>query len=164
MKFYFSALIALTLMSCKSLESLENKPDCPKGYECKTEVVTNTSILVLEDSIGKNYIKMMDSEDYNVVKYTYLYKGRPEIADDTYSEAIYFQVPKKENKMELTDKTLSNLNLIVQKLCFCPDAGYELVKEGHLKIEKHKNTYNIKLDFKTEKNMRLNGLQASVGF
>ena len=151
-------------MTCKGVSNLKEKPDCPEGYECYAEVITDKSIKLLKDTIGKTYIKLEDSENYNVIKYTYLYKGDPQISDDTYRENIYFQISKTEKSLELSDQALSDLKLIIQKACFCRDSGYELITEGDLKVNKEKNTYNIKLNFQSKKQMKISGFQSSIEF
>lgn len=149
-------------MSCKGVSNLEEKPDCPEGYECYAEVIADKTINLLEDTIGKTYIKLEDSKNYNVIKYTYLYQGDPQISDDTYRENVYFQISKAGKSLELSDKDLTEVNLIIQKACFCRDSGYELIKDGDLKVNKVKNTYNIELNFHSKKQMKINGFQTSI--
>ncbi len=158
----FTSLIVV--LSCKTLKPLEQKPECPKGFECKSEIMNNKSITILDDSIGKLYPKFENSEDYNVFKYTYIYEGRPEIADDSYEEAIYFQIPKDSKSLNIKDKELSEVKMLVQKSCFCRDAGYELVSNGNLKLEKLKNSYNIQLEFVSKRNLKVKNLETNVKF
>lgn len=154
----------LSVMSCKTTKPLEQKPECPKGYECKSELMADKSIDILEDTIGKLYPRFEDSDEYNVFKYTYKYEGRPEIADDTHFEAVYIQIPKDTKSFNIKDKELSTMKVLVQKSCFCKEAGYELIQNGNLKIEKLKNSYNVQLEFVSDREMKLNKLQTNVNF
>ena len=162
MKITSLLFISLIFFSCKSLEELKEEPQCPKGYECNAEVIANKTLLILEDSIKKIYPKLEDSDDFHVVKYTFKYEGQPEIADDTYVETIYFQIPQDAKNLTLSGKGLAKVKLMAQKSCFCPDAGYELIKNGNLNVEKHKNSFRIKLKYDSERNMRVNSLQTTV--
>jgi len=156
----FSVLIFV--VSCKSLESIEEKPACPKGYECYTEILKNQSIKLLEDSIGKIYINTIENDAYHIIKYTYKNPGKPEIADDTYIETFYFEFPKDIKNLALKDKQLSKAKVLAQKSCFCPDAGFELINQGQLDIEKHKTTYQLKFEFKSKKTLRVKSIETQV--
>lgn len=164
MKFYYLYLVPFFFMSCKSAETSKAKPVCPDGYDCYTEILADKAIIILEDTIGKTYIKVKDNKAYNVIKYIYRYEGDPQISDDTYEENIYFQIPKNKKSIDLSGKSLSDVKLIIQKSCFCRDSGYELIQDGHLKVQKHQNTYSIKLDFQSKKQMKIDGLQTSLKF
>ncbi len=162
MKKKLIVLMTLFLMSCQTLKNFEASPECPEDYDCNVEMISNSFITILEDSIGKKYIKIKENDAYHVIKYSYSYKGRPEIADDGYHEEIYFQIPVDQNEIMLNDKNLSDANLIVAKHCFCPDAGFEVVSDGKLEVTKTKNTYVVDLNFSTEKNMKVNHLKTKV--
>ena len=154
-------LICFLCLSCKSIK-FEETPKCPKNYICNTELLSHKSIKLSDDSIGKIYPKFEDDKNFHVIKYTYQYKGQPQIADDTYLEAIYFQIPQDTKNLKLSNKQLSEAKLIAQKSCFCRDAGYELVKIGHLNIEKQKDTYYIDIQYESSRNMEVNNLQTTV--
>lgn len=164
MKFYFLMSISLVMMTCKGVSNLEEKPDCPEGYECYAEVLVDKTINLLEDTIGKTYIRLENDKNFNVIKYTYYYEGDPQISDDTYQENIYFQISKTKPNLELTDEELSEVKLIIQKSCFCRDAGYELIKDGNLKINRQNNTYNIQLSLQSKKQMKISGFETSIQF
>lgn len=116
------------------------------------------------DNIGKTYVKIERNDQYHVIKYTYLKKGRPEIADDAYQELIYFQVPVDTNKIQAEANGLSDLKLITGKYCFCQDAGFEEVKQGSIELLREDNTYYIDLEFETEKDVKVKSIQTKVSF
>lgn len=156
-------VIVFSLISCKSTNYVEEQPKCPKGYECYGEILQDQSIKILRDNIDKIYIQVNKNESYNLIKYTYKYSGQPNIADDSYSETFYFQVSKGENKISLTDKELLKTKALVQKSCFCPDAGYERIQQGQLEIKKQKNNYYIKFKYQPKRNMNVRTIETTVG-
>ena len=164
MKIYSILCLPLIFFSCSTLQSIEETPDCPKGYDCTTEVIQGKSITLHEDTIGKLYIKMVDNEDYNLIKYSYNYEGRPELADDSYNETILFEIPKDKDELSLDGKSLLNNKLVVLKSCFCQDAGYESIENGSLKVEKNKNKYRIDLEFETDRRLKVKSLQTIVEY
>ncbi|RRO25625.1 hypothetical protein [Flavobacteriaceae bacterium 14752] len=155
-------VVLLSLMSCKSTKTIEAKPECPKGYECDTEILKNQSIKLKEDSIGKTYMNTIPDDDYHIIKYTYKYSGQPDIADDTYVETFYFQISKDTKNLSLGGKELSNAKVLAQKSCFCRDAGYELIKQGHLDIQKQKESYYLKFNYEPDRNMKVKTIETQV--
>ncbi|NBC59037.1 MAG: hypothetical protein GVY05_12230 [Bacteroidetes bacterium] len=157
-------VISVVLTSCKSVKNIEKQPDCPEGYECYGEVLKDQSISIHKDGIGKTYIKINQDESHNVIKYIYKYSGEPNIADDSYIETFYFQIPQKSNKISLSGKELKNVKALVQKSCFCPDAGYALIEQGHLDIKKQKDHYYIKFKYTPDRNMSVSTIETQVEF
>mgnify|MGYP000580065439 CR=1 FL=1 len=162
MKLIISLLIVTTFFSCNSLKNLEASPECPEGYECKTEVMKNKSISIVEDSIGEKYLKFEDNNEYHTIKYSYSYKGRPEISDDSYSEEIFFQIPVEREELQVEDNSLKDIKLTVAKHCFCPDAGYEVLSQGKFEMLKDNNQYYISLEFNANKDTKLSSIKTKV--
>lgn len=156
--------LGLALVSCKSIGKLEDTSNCGDNYKCFTEVISNKSIKILEDTIGEKYLILEDNEDYDVIKYTYRYEGSLKIADYQYEENIYFQYPNNQEKLNLSGVDLLKVKLIVKKSCFCVDAGYELIKDGRLKVTKDGSTYCIDLHYKTTKEVTIKSLQTSIAY
>ncbi len=155
-------VVLLSVMSCKSTKTIEAKPECPKAYECDTEILKNQSIKLKEDSIGKTYMNTTPDDDYHIIKYTYKYPGQPDIADDTYVETFYFQVPRDAKNISLSGKELSTAKVLVQKSCFCRDAGYELIQQGQLDIQKQKESYYLKFNYEPNRNMKVKSIEAKI--
>lgn len=162
MKIFSLISLSIILFSCKSTNIQEEKPSCPKGYDCYTELIKGKSISLFKDSIGKDYIKLEKNENYNVIKYIYKYKGNPKIADDSYLETIHFEMPASAKELNLEDKELSQAKLIAQKSCFCKDAGYELITQGELSVSKSKKAYEVNIDFESKKNIKVKSVQTRV--
>ena len=153
----------LICFSCNSLKNFEESPECPEGYDCEAELIKNTSINILEDTIGKNYVRLEDNAAFHTLKYSYGYKSSPQLADANYQEVIYFQFPVDAKNMQLTEKEVETANFIIAKHCFCPDAGYELIKDGNISVVADENKYYITLDFQSDKKMRSGNIKTIVG-
>jgi hypothetical protein len=163
MKTVFIILSLLVCLSCNSLKNFEESPECPEGYNCEAEIIKETSILLLEDTIGKNYVKLEDSDKYHTIKYTYGYQSPPQLADANYSEVVFFQIPVDTDKLQLSGKEVITANFIIAKHCFCPDAGYEIINDGTINVTVKDNRYYVSLDFLSNKEMRLNNIKTIVG-
>lgn len=156
-------ILILSAFSCQGTKNLEEKPICPKGYECYAEILEGKSINASKDTIGQEYLRLKDSKNSMVFKYTYKYENKdPRIADAGYSEIIYFEIPSETKKMDLENFELSKVKLYIQKLCFCPDAGYEKILNGNLKLRNNKSSLTVDLNFETEKEVRLTTIQTEV--
>ena len=162
MKTFFIFLSLLVCLSCNSLKNFEEYPDCPEGYDCNAELIKDTSILILEDTIGKNYVKLEDSDKYHTIKYTYGYQSSPQLADANYSEVIFFQIPADTDNYQLNGKEVKTANFIVAKFCFCPDAGYEIINDGSINVAVEDNKYFVSLDFLVNKRMKLNRIKTII--
>jgi hypothetical protein len=166
LKLVLSSLILLFL-SCNSTQntmdnSSEQAPKCPADVECYAELISNKTLVLKEDTIGKLYVNLIDKEGTHVVKYYYVKKSQPEIADSGYAEVVFFEIDDEETSMELKANDLKQAKLIVQKSCFCPEAGYEMITNGHLIVNKSNKTYDISLTFSSSKELKLNALNFSV--
>lgn len=162
MKSYYIFLFVLVCFSCKSSKNFEESPTCPEGYDCAAEIIKNKSIVILEDTIGKNYVKLEDSDKFHTIKYTYSFKSRPELADANYSEVFYFHFPVDTKNMLLNGKEVQDANFIIAKHCFCPDAGYEVINDGNITIELDDNKYYLSLGFQSDKAMRVNTIKTAI--
>ncbi|QTY27117.1 hypothetical protein [Flavobacterium sp. CS20] len=159
---YLMFIVLFSVLSCKSLNTIQETPECPKGYECNTEILKNQSIKLLEDSIGEIYINTKSDDNYHIIKYTYKYKDQANIADDSYVETFYFQVPKDAKNLSLSNKDLSNAKVFTQKSCFCRDAGYELIQQGQLDIQKQKGGYHLKFEYESKRDMKVKAIETQV--
>jgi len=157
---YFFLIICFS--SCNPLKNFQEFPACPEDYVCAAEIIKDSSLKIKEDTIGKTYINIYDDKNYDVVKYNYGYKGRPEISDDGYSEEIYFQIPKDDDEMELKNKELSKIKLIVAKNCFCKEAGFEIINEGTFELKKVNDQYYIDLQFSSKRDLKVKSLQTKI--
>lgn len=73
------------------------------------------------NTVQESYMKYgVVSQGNNLVfKYHYKAKDDEQIADDEYSEFIYFEVDANLNSFELTNEALTDAKVILTKSCFC---------------------------------------------
>ena len=106
------------------------------------------------DTTGQLYIQMEDKEGSHVIQHVYNYPGKPELADDGYTEKVYFEIANDTESLNLKDDALKNNKLIVQKACFCSDAGYELITNGSLRLESTRKGYDVNISYNSDKELK----------
>ena len=73
-------------------------------------------------------------------------------ADGSYSEFIYFELSNQDEHFVLKDLDLQKVNLLYGRICFCKgSSGYFRISSGTLFVDKHSNTLDIDLSFKSPK-------------
>ena len=159
--------MVLILFSCNSnqnaiKENAEKATTCPPDVECNAEIVLNQTMVLKEDTIGQLYPVFEEKKGTHVIKHSYVRKGLPEIADDGYSETVYFEINDDTKSLDIDDKDLIGHKLIVQKACFCPGAGYELITDGSLRLESTKKSYHISVSYNSDKELKLKELNFTV--
>lgn len=135
-----------------SMQQMENKPNgCPEEGTCTVVVHKNKTLTIQKDGTGALYPQIIDGAN-TVVEYTYLKKGPEGTADGNYSETIHFEIPAGTDNLSKENATLSDVNLLYGKHCFCRgEAGYYPVTNGKLLIEKSNQGIIFDLKFKIEK-------------
>ena len=136
--------------------------NCPPDVECSAEILMNKTMVLKEDTIGQLYIQLEDKEGTHVIKHAYIKKSRPGIADDGYSEIVYFEIDNQTKRLNLQGKELKKHKLIVQKGCFCTDAGYELITDGQLNVKVSKSNYDVSVSYNSEKTLKLYNVDFSI--
>lgn len=119
-------------------------------------------MVLKEDTIGQLYIRLVNKEGTHVIKHSYIKESQPGLADDGYAEIVYFEIEDGTKSLDIEGKELKDHKLIVEKACFCPDAGSEIITEGHLKMTKSKTGYNVEIDYTSSRVLKLNALAFSV--
>ncbi len=157
----------IMLSSCMATQDniaeINNKKmKCPTGVECFVEVLDNKTIALKEDTIGQLYVQMNEKEGNKVVKHIYRFTGRPEIADDGYEEIVYFEIKNSVKNLKASNENLAEHNLIIQKSCFCKDAGYELITSGKLDLTHTKYGHDVSIAYKSQKALKLYSLEFFV--
>ncbi|MEL6652924.1 MAG: hypothetical protein AAFQ87_19150 [Bacteroidota bacterium] len=116
---FCSALLlgVLLLASCRP-EGVE--PTKCRGGDCTYTFADGQQINIIEDSIEQDTFVQIDVGDKRVFHYDYIADDDPRIADDEYSENIYFEIDPEVNSFSFTDADLAKANLVIQPICFCP--------------------------------------------
>jgi len=166
LKLTFSLLI-LIAFSCNTSqnsvkENAEKTTACPPDVECTAEILFDQTMVLKEDTIGQLYFQFEEKEGSHIVKHAYIKKDRPEIADDGYSEVVFFEIDDDTKRLDIEGEALKKHNLIVQKGCFCPGAGNELITDGTLKVDRTKKGYAVSISYNSDKQLQLNQLNFTV--
>ena len=134
-----------------SMEQVENNTvGCPEEGNCTVVVHKNKKLTVKQDGIGSTYPEITDGENM-VVEFTYLKKGPEGTADGDYSETIHFEIPATTTNLSKANASLSDVNLLFGRHCFCRDGGYFPITDGKLMVERTDRAIMFNLRFKTDK-------------
>ncbi|MCG2419471.1 hypothetical protein K8089_10595 [Aequorivita sp. F47161] len=135
-----------------NMEQVENSNSgCPEVGNCIVVLHKNKNLVVKEDGTGAMYPEMTAGKNI-VVEYTYLKEGPEGTADGNYSETIHFEIPAATTNLRKENATLSDVNLLYGKHCFCKgEAGYYPITDGNLSVEKNNETITFDLKFKVGK-------------
>lgn len=134
-----------------TMEKIEkNSSGCPDDGTCSVLVHKNKKLIVKDDGTGAYY---PDLEDGNttVIEYTYHKPGPEGTADADYSETIHFEIPADVKNLRKENASLSDVNLLYGRHCFCRDGGYFPVTNGNLLVEKTADGIIFDLKFDTGK-------------
>lgn len=148
-------LLSLILLSCNSKNTVTEKAtvknNCPKDGICSSDVLLDTELQIMTDEFDNSYYKLIKSMGKILLKYEFIRKENPQIADDSYSEIIFIQIDNLTTNLELEDASLSKAKVSFARMCFCREAtGVYPVKKGKLKLNKFKNEFDLKLEFKID--------------
>lgn len=133
-----------------TMEQTGNKTsECPSEGTCSVVVHKNKKMTVKEDDFGGLYPEIEDGNN-TVIEYTYHKKGPEGTADANYSETIHFEIPTDTKNLIKENASLSDVNLLYGKLCFCAETGYFPITNGKLLVEKTAQGIMFDLKFKVE--------------
>lgn len=128
-----------------------NNSDCPNNGNCSIEI-KKESYTIETDETGAMYPLFIEA-DGEVIEFTYEVPAKEGIADGDYKETIMFLIPDDlKGTMVLEDESLSKLNLLLNKQCFCRgQAGYQLITKGRLTIKRNaRNEISFDLNYQVE--------------
>jgi len=132
-------------------EQVENKVGCPEEGACTVAVHQNKNLVIKEDGTGALYPEMVAGENM-VVVYTYSKEGPEGTVDGNYSETVHFEIPATAENLSIENASLSEVKLLYGKQCFCRgEAGFYLISNGKLLVEKTATALVFDLKFKVEK-------------
>lgn len=134
--------IALSLAGCK--QTGVNPTNCREG-KCTYTILANQQITIdTSDSLWQNVDIM--TGDQLVFEYEYVQRDNDRIADDEYTERIYFEIDPEIDSFSFRDAELAEVNLVMQPICFCiPTLGTPI--SGTLTGEKLSETaWKVEMD------------------
>ncbi len=133
-----------------TMEKIENKTGCPDDGTCTVLVHKNKKMTVKDDGTGALYPDIQDGNN-TVIEYTYHKPGPKGTADADYSETIHFEIPSGVKNLSKENSSLSDVNLLYGRHCFCRDGGYFPITKGKLIVEKTADGIMFDLKFSTGK-------------
>jgi len=126
----------------------ERPTTCPEDGQCSWTLMANKTLLLKEDSIGALYPKFEASKTLHVLKFEYIKDTDSKLADGSYKELIFIEIPSTMTSLKLQDETLQQAKVTYGRLCFCRgSSGYFPVKKGRLTVSKSGQNYQVSLSF-----------------
>lgn len=117
--------------------------NCRDG-KCTYTVKVDQQLEFVGDSIP-DFVRRI-SGDKLVFAYEYNKKDKENIADDEYTEYIYFEIDPEADSFEFSDSTLASCNLVMQPICYCL-SGYGIPVSGTLSGTKlSEERWQVELD------------------
>lgn len=158
MKIIYFLILLSVFLGCKTKQEITKDVPayfqniaCPDDGICIYEVIKNSGLEIKTDEFGNLYPEITPGNKL-IVKYEYKRKEIENTADSSYSEFIYFELDMLEEHFILKDVDLQKVKLVYGRICFCRgSSGYFKITEGTLFIDKHSNTLDVDLQFKTPK-------------
>lgn len=142
-KYFLLILSCLILTSCSKDDNV-NDPNYLYEYSNDSEL----TITYYQNSYMKR--GEVSQGDKVVFKYTYTAEDDKEIADDEYTEFIYFEIDSALDEFLLEGDALESANLILAKSCFCYfpyDSDKDVAPVGSISGEKlSDNTWKVNVD------------------
>jgi len=135
---FIALLIFLGLGSCE--KNNEIYPECldqfgdfePVNKPGKGQVefifYENSDLAVNEDD-GRVYFEKVPGDRF-VFRYQFTGDEDPNIADDEYSEVIWFAVDPKGDSFDIYPDEFENSGALFGRMCFCVDGGFHWIKKG----------------------------------
>lgn len=115
-------MIVLSLVACRP-EGL--KPTNCRDGKCTYTFAANKAIEITVDSTIESSFVEIVSGAKRVFHYQYTANDQAMIADDEYTENIYFEIDPSLDSFSYTDSKIADANLIVQPVCFCVPVIYQ---------------------------------------
>lgn len=160
MKFFTPLIIcAFLLLSCKAQKTdidsktneLSSSVECPEDGNCSFELFPNSSInLVVRE--GTSSYTTIEEGNKTVFKFSFKRNVDQQVVDGHYIEEVFAEFDSDISELNLENKELRQVNLILNRICFCKGSyGSYIVTKGQLTLKKmKKNTYSLRIDFKVD--------------
>jgi hypothetical protein len=104
-------------------------PDNKPGDGEVEFVFYENSDLSVSDDENRPYIEKI-AGDKLVFRYEYTADDSPNIADDEYSEIVWFAVDPEGDSFEIHENDFKNSGATFGRMCFCVDRGFHWIKKG----------------------------------
>lgn len=154
MKYLSTLLLAFLLLnSCgdicedfsedKKLDNRTNQESDIEDYEFK--FYRNTSLNIIEE---EHYRSLRFAEGNNLVfECRYTFADDPDIADDEYSETIFFEIRPELSEFSISGSELKDSNAVFGISCYCFDGSYYYINNGTIKgVKIGENEWKINIE------------------
>lgn len=133
-------LISLFLISCSSSDDDVENP------ENTDYIVYQNASLVINETENGTFMEVEDG-DKLVFEYKYSTEGQPEIADDEFTEVVYFELDHNTGDFTLDESDFEATRTYLGRFCFCGNTGFFPVTSGIIEGEKTGDLrWNVTLD------------------
>ncbi len=134
-------LLPLSIIGCR--QTGFSPTNCRDG-KCTYTIEANQQIEITGDSI-QQFVNII-SGDKLVFAYEYVKNDKENIADDEYTEFIYFEIEPSSESFDFQDSELSDAALIMRPVCFCVP-GLGIPVSGSLSGSKiNNNRWQVDMD------------------
>ena len=162
-KLILSILVVTSLVMSCTKEDPHELPDCftsEAGFDpqnCSTEGKCSFNYYPDKKLIihNENDNLWMETEDGDNLIFHFQYdkNDSPYIADDEYSEAIWFEVSPTDDTFRIDLDILSQGRVLFNRMCFCVDGGFHWVFGGCIFGKKQNdNTWTVWLSIESTTN------------
>ena len=127
---------------------------CPSEGACEFKIYANSDLIVHteEQWVWMEQIK----GEHLVFQYQYTKRDHPQIADDEYSETIWFKVKPNGNTFFLKTNELEDAAVLFNRACFCIDGGLHKIKTGCIfGIKNSDNSWEVFLNLEASTNFNV---------
>ncbi len=156
----FTSLL-LTVSACKSQKANLKKTTMADGKvllkidslknTAKKLYIHNNKKLEVSELNGSLVYKIVDSENTNVIQFSYE-KDMDKVAyDGGYREEVVFELPGSITQKSFADAQLQDTKMLFGRYCFCRgQTGLYKVGKGKLQVTPSTNEVHFELQFKIE--------------
>lgn len=161
MRFIYLLFPLLMLGACKTQQMTDKtssekktsilKPGaCPESGSCDVKIHKNSMMTIMTDDTGATYPEIHTGKN-TVVEFSFMRKGPEGTADGNYSETLHFEIPSNTKTLSLQDNGLAEVKMLWGKHCYCKgEAGYYVVNNGKLKVNRTDNELTFDAKFKID--------------
>jgi len=130
-RYLFFTVFAVLCFAC-------NSSDDGVTPELSTYEFYTDSNMVFTNNQGFETVSIEPGTN-SVFKYSFTAEEDENIADDEYTETLYFEVDGSLDNFSYSNGELRGLNLAIRRLCFCPNVDFIFPQVGTVTGSKQSN-------------------------
>lgn len=129
-KLVYLFLFSASLISC-------SKSDDGNDDHRDYIIYPNASLNIIETENSK-FIEVEEGNNL-VFEYKFSTEGAPEIADDEFTEIVYFELNANTEDFSFNENDFEGINAYLGRFCFCGNTGFFKITSGTMNGEKTGN-------------------------